>query len=98
MRIALSGMLSRSRRLLAQLCGSFGAPYSPNRRFSVFGELGLNFRSAPLDGHNGLDDPLSRVRVPRGRSPDGRTSAVALAEPNDRRDDVNAVGRLPFSN
>jgi hypothetical protein len=48
MRIALSGMLSRSRRLLARLGGSSGARFSPNRRFSLFGELGLNFRSAPL--------------------------------------------------
>jgi hypothetical protein len=74
MRIALSGLLSRSRRLLAQL-----------------------FRSTPLDGNDELDNPLSGVRVPRPRNPYGRTSAVALAEPDDSRDDVNAVGRLPFS-
>ena len=95
MRIALSGLLSRSRRLLAQLFRS-----APVLDGQVAGTSRFRFVSErhPLDGHNEPDDPLSRVRVPRRRSPDGRTSAVALAEPDDRRDDVNAVGRLPFLN
>ena len=29
--------------------GSFGAQYSPNRRFSVFGELGLNYATQELE-------------------------------------------------
>jgi hypothetical protein len=29
--------------------GSFGAQYSPNRRFSVFGELGLNYSSQEIE-------------------------------------------------
>ena len=96
MRIALSGLLSRSRRLLAQLFRS-----APLDGHSI---LSLNPLRLPSAGRETLppfcepDDPLSRVRVPRDRSPDGRTSAVALAEPDDRRDDVNAIGRLPFSN
>jgi hypothetical protein len=73
MRVLL-GLLSRSRRLLAQL-----------------------LRSAPLDRDNEPNDPLSGVRVPLRRSPTGRTPTIELAEPDDSRDDVHAVGRLPFS-
>ena len=94
MRIALSGLLSRSRRLLAQLFRSAPLTLSLGMTCGLVAPL----NACRNDGHNEPDDPLSRVRVPRRRSPDGRTSAVALAEPDDRRNDVNAVGRLPFSN
>jgi hypothetical protein len=35
----------RSESSSYSFAGSFGAQYSPNRRFSVFGELGLNYAS-----------------------------------------------------
>jgi hypothetical protein len=35
----------RSKSSSYSFAGSFGAQYSPNRRFSVFGELGLNYSS-----------------------------------------------------
>jgi len=38
-------------------------------------------------------DPHSGVRQPRGRNPNGRNSAVAVAEPDDDGTVVPAVGR-----
>jgi hypothetical protein len=35
----------RSESSIYSFAGSFGAQYSPNRRFSIFGELGLNYLS-----------------------------------------------------
>jgi hypothetical protein len=55
---------------------------------------------APLSGwrpfHRDGDsaEPGPGVRVPRRSSPGGRSSAVAVAEPDHPRDNVNAVGRV----
>ena len=46
--ISVPSLDTRSELSSYSFAGSFGAQYSPNRRFSVFGELGLNFaRSRP---------------------------------------------------
>ena len=36
-------------------------------------------------------DPRAGVRVPRSSGPGGRTSAIALTEPNEPRETVSAV-------
>jgi len=43
--IPLPSLDIRSESSSYSFAGSFGAQYSPNRRFSVFGELGLNYAS-----------------------------------------------------
>ena len=40
-------------------------------------------RSARFDGGDASDDPRSGVRVPLRSGPTGRSSAVALTEPDD---------------
>lgn len=42
-------------------------------------------------GHSA--DPRAGVRVPKRSGPGGRNSAVALMEPYEARNDVNAVGK-----
>jgi hypothetical protein len=42
------------------VAGSFGAQYSPNRRFSVFGELGLNYTSAEEESSSFLSSETER--------------------------------------
>ena len=46
-----------------------------------------------FDGNDSPDDPPSGVRVPLRRDPGGRSSAVALTEPDEVSGEVNAVGR-----
>jgi hypothetical protein len=50
-------------------------------------------RSAWCDGGDECDGPRSGVRVPLRSGPTGRSSAVALTEPDDARADVNAMGK-----
>lgn len=51
-------------------------------------------RSAPFDGDDQSAGPSSDVRVPLPSGPGGRTSAVALTEPDDLREGANAVGKV----
>ena len=50
--------------------------------------------SARLDGGDPSDGSFASVRVPLRRGPGGRTSAVALTEPEDARTEANAVGNI----
>jgi hypothetical protein len=51
------------------------------------------FGASPFGGGGHSTDPLAGVRVPKNGNPGGRSSAIALGEPDGKRQVVNAVGR-----
>ncbi|MEN3336706.1 MAG: hypothetical protein V7647_382 [Acidobacteriota bacterium] len=48
----------------------------------------------PSDGDDQPDDSGSAVRVPLRRGPSGRSSAIALTEPEEATGEINAVGKV----
>ena len=59
----------RSESSSYSFAGSFGAQYSPNRRFSVFGELGLNYSSGTIESSASLSLAESETSTFGVRSP-----------------------------
>ena len=55
--------------------------------------LARMFGSSPFGGAGHSADPLAGVRAPKRGKPGGRSSAIALMEPDGNRPVVNAVGR-----
>ena len=51
------------------------------------------FGSSWFGGGDRWTDPRAGVRAPRTGRPSGRSSAVALIEPDDKPDAVIAIGR-----
>jgi hypothetical protein len=63
------------------------------QRFSLhlFDKLRVWLRRYFFGPHSPFADPPIGVRHPRGRRPGGRSSAVALLEPDDDRGLVDAI-------
>ena len=76
-----AGLNLRNEATTYSFAGSFGAQYSPNRRFSVFGELGLNYatqESGVVASPDGRKRELC-IRCPIGG---GNRSVLQLKRPN----------------
>lgn len=66
-------------------------PFFTRLRLMILRALGRAPGDSPFGGPT---DPHARVRVPRGGGRPERGAAVALAEPDDRAEVLEAVGGL----
>ena len=66
-------------------------------RFRLFSRirhfLARLFGLSPFGGPDHSADPRAGVRAPRRGSPSGRSSAIALMEPDETRENAHAVGK-----